>query len=293
MEIIIIRRDDLDNKTVKVVDGKVAAPGAEIEVLDSYESLDTDTHYYVAEEKYLRHVETSAVWKANIAVKKERGAPVNEQLKGAVALTHESVNASAISFLLRDTSTVESTIVSAIDDVKISDEVRVTRTDFDSAKEFNEYAKTHKYEFVTTERFATNGDKPKVLATTFEFSYPELPYKEGEVVSNIGVSSIDGSFVFDTKEFGNDAPGIIYATQNVEKTVHYIITFKDGKTESGTTTFTGFDKSLREISYRVGLDGVEVVEKVKVTSEPFRVKWLYGDITVPASTDEQYVGDRL
>ena len=293
MAIRIIRESDLDDKTIKVVGGKVAVPGAEIEVLDSFEALDTDTHYYVAEDKYLRHVETGAVWKANIAVKKERGTPVNEQLKGTVALTHVSANITAIELLLRDTSTYEGTIVSAIDDAKISDEVRVTRTDFDSAKEFNEYAKTHKYEFTTTERFATNGDKPKVLATTFEFSYPELPYKEGEVVSNIGVSGIDGSFGFNSNALDTGVSGIVSAVQNVEKTVHYIITFKDGKTESGTTTFTGFNKSIRELSDRVGLDGVDVVEKVKVTSEPFRVKWLYGDITVPASTDEKYVGDRL
>lgn len=293
MAIIIIRESDLDDKTIKVVGGKVAAPGAEIEVLDSYEALDTDTHYYVAEGKYLRHVETSAVWKANIAVKKERGAPVNEQLKGTVSLTHVPVNVSEIELLLRDTSTYEGNILSAIDDAKISDPVRVVRTDFDSAKAFNEYAKTHKYEFTTTERFATNGDKPKVLATTFEFSYPELPYKEGEVVSNIGVTGIDGGFAFDTNAFNEGVSGITSAVQNVEKTVHYTITFRDGKTESGTTTFTGFGKSLREISERVNLDGVDAVEKVKATSEPFRVKWLYGDITVPASTDEQYVGDRL
>lgn len=293
MAIIIIRESDLDDKTIKVVGGKVAAPGAEIEVLDSFEALDTDTHYYVAEDKYLRHVETGAVWKANIAVKKERGAPVNEQLKGTVALTYEAVFVDSITLLLRDTSTYEGTIVSAIDDTKISGEVRVTRTDFDSAKAFNEYAKTHKYEFTTTERFATNGDKPKVLATTFEFSYPELPYKEGEVVSNISVSGIDGDFTFNTDAFNKGAPGIISAVQNVEKTVHYTITFRDGNTESGTTTFTGFDKSIRELSDRINLDGIEVVEKVKVTSEPFRMKWIYGDITVPASTDEQYVGDRL
>ena len=293
MEIIIIRKDDLDDKTIKVVGGKVAAPGAEIEVLDSYEALDTDTHYYVAEYKYLHHVETGAVWNANIAAKKERGAPVNEQLKGTVALTHVSANSDVIALLLRDTSTYEGDILSAIDDAKISAEVRVTRTDFDSAKEFNEYAQTHKYEFTTTERFATNGDKPKVLATTFEFSYPELPYKEGEVVSNIGVSRTDGNFAFDISAFGNDAPGITSAAQDVEKTVHYTITFKDGKTESGTTTFTGFGKSIIELSDRIGLEGVDAVEKVKVTSEPFRVKWVYGDITVPASTDEQYVGDHL
>ena len=195
--------------------------------------------------------------------------------------------------MLRDTSTIEGTIVSAIDDAKISDEVRVTRTDFDSAKAFNEYAKTHKYEFTTTERFATNGDKPKVLATTFEFSYPELPYKEGEVVSNISVRGLDGNFGFNTNAFETVAPGIISAVQNVEKTVHYTITFRDGKTESGTTTFTGFNKNISDLSTRVSLDGDDVVEKVKVTSEPFRVKWVYGDITVPASTDEQYVGDRL
>ena len=293
MAIIIIRESDLDDKTIRVVGGKVAAPGAEIEVLDSYETLDTDTHYYVTEDKYLRHVETSAVWRASIAVKKERGAPVNEQLKGTVALTHESGNASAIALLLRDTSTVEGTIVSAIDDAKISGKVRVTRTDFDSAKEFNEYAKTHKYEFVTTERFATKGDKPKVIATTFEFSYPELPYKEGEVVYNIAVSSLDGNFGFNSNALYTGVPGIIAAVQNVEKTVHYTITFRDGKTESGTTTFTGFGKSIMELSDRISLEGVDAVEKVKVTSEPFHVKWLYGDITVPASTDEQYVGDRL
>lgn len=44
-EIIIIRESDLDNNTIKVVDNKVTAPGAEFKVLDKYPTpVDTDTH---------------------------------------------------------------------------------------------------------------------------------------------------------------------------------------------------------------------------------------------------------
>lgn len=84
MTVVVIFEDDLDNKTVKQVDTtagkKVGAPGAEIEVLDSHNRSDTETHYYVGETKYLKHVETGAVWAAEIGHMKERAAPRNEEL---------------------------------------------------------------------------------------------------------------------------------------------------------------------------------------------------------------------
>ena len=225
MAIIIIRESDLDDKTIKVVDSKVTAPGAEFEVLDKYPTpVDTDTHYVVSKHQFLRHVETGAIMEATYFEMKERPAPQQEYFLGTPVA---EVNTAADNFIIKATS--------AIDDHTYNEVVGAfNRADYTNAKDFNEKHAGQKLTFTTPERFATSGDKGKVLPTTVEVDYPQLPYKEGTENATINVSNGDPDL-----RLTYDDAAIGTSTDGVSKTVHYKLHTYSGKVYEGTKTFTG------------------------------------------------------
>lgn len=182
MAITIIRESDLDDKTIKVVDGKVTAPGAEIEVLDSYPNAqETDTHYAVTEHKYLRHVETGAFWEVSVIKMKERPAPQQEYFLGTPTASADTVNNN---FIIKATS--------AIDGHQYNEVVGAfNRADYTNAKDFNEKHAGKKLTFTTPERFSGNAEPGKILPTTIEVDYPQLPYKEGTEKATLTVFTGD------------------------------------------------------------------------------------------------------
>lgn len=128
-EIIIIRESDLDNNTIKVVDNKVTAPGAEFKVLDKYPTpVDTDTHYAVSKHQYLQHVETGAIMEATYFEMKERPAPQQEYFLGTPTASADTVNNN---FIIKATS--------AIDGHTYNEVVGAfNRADYTNARDFNE-----------------------------------------------------------------------------------------------------------------------------------------------------------
>ena len=268
----------VDDVTVKVVDGKVSAPGAEIEVLDSYPNIqDTDTHYAVIEHKYLRHVETGAFFEVSVAKLKERPAPQQERfLNTPVA----EVNT------LADNFTIEAT--SAIDGYKYNEVVGAfNRADYTSAKDFNEKHAGQKLTFTTPERFLTTGEPGKILPTTVEVDYPQLPYKEGAEKATLNVFSGDPDLriTYDNAAIGSDAYGIT-------KTIHYKLTSYSGKVYEGTKTFTG-----NEVSSETLADDIDYVHtniwKVEYAVDPFHISSFFGDVTVAPQAITQEIGDHL
>ena len=277
-EIIIIRESDLDDKTVKVVDGKVSAPGAEIEVLDSYPNIqETDTHYAVTEHKYLRHVETGAFWEVSVAKLKERPAPQQERfLDTPVA----EVNTLSDNFVIKATSAI---------DGHNYNEVAGTfnRADFTSAKDFNEKHAGKKLTFTTPERFSTAGEPGKILPTTVEVDYPQLPYKEGTEKATLNVVSGDPGLRinYDDPAIGNDAYGIT-------KTVHYKLYDYSGKVYEGTKTFTG--NSVTGEILAADIDYVKTnIWKVEYAVDPFHISSFFGDVTVSPQAITKEIGDHL
>lgn len=278
MAIIIIRESDLDDKTVKVVDGKVTAPGAEIEVLDKYPAPEeTDTHYAVTEHKYLRHVETGAIWSAAVVKMKERPAPQQERfLDTPVA----EFNAVADNFIIK--------AYSAIDGHNYNEATGAfNRADYTSVKDFNEKHAGQKLTFTTPERFSGNAEPGKILPTTVEVDYPQLPYKEGteKATLNVATGDPDLRITYDDQAIGNDAYGIT-------KTVHYKLYDYSGKVYEGTKTFTG--NSVTGETLADDIDYVKTnIWKVEYAVDPFRVSSFFGDVTVASQAITYETGDHL
>lgn len=278
MAIIIIRESDLDDKTVKVVDGKVTAPGAEIEVLDKYPSqAGTDTHYAVIERKYLRHVETGAILEADVVKMKERPAPQQEYFLGTPTASADTVNNN---FIIKADS--------AIDGHHYNEAVGAfNRADYTNAKDFNEKHAGQKLTFTTPERFSGNAEPGKITPTTIEVDYPQLPYKEGTEKATLNVVSgnPDLRITYDDPAVGNDASGIT-------KTVHYKLYDYSGKVYEGTKTFTG--NSVTGETLAGDIDYVKTnIWKVEYAVDPFHVSSFFGDVTVASQAITQEIGDLL
>lgn len=278
MAIIIIRESDLDDKTVKVVDGKVTAPGAEIEVLDKYPTpTDTDTHYAVTEHKYLRHVETGAIWSASVIKMKERPAPQQEYFLGTpVAEVNE----------LDNNFTIEAT--SAIDGHHYNEVVGAfNRADYTSAKDFNEKHAGQKLTFTTPERFSGNAEPGKILPTTVEVDYPQLPYKEGTSKATLNLPNVDPDLriTYDDAGISSDAEG-------VTKTIHYKLYDFSGKVYEGTKTFVG--NGVTGETLAADIDYVKSnIWKVEYSIDPFHVTSFFGDVTVEPQALTYKTGDHL
>ena len=278
MAIIIIRESDLDDKTVKVVDGKVTAPGAEFKVLDKYPTpVDTDTHYYVSKHQYLQHIETGAIMEATSVEMKERPAPQQERFLDTPVV---EVNTVADNFIIKATS--------AIDGYKYNEAVGAfNRADYTSAKDFNEKHAGQKLTFTTPERFSTAGEPGKILPTTVEVDYPQLPYKEGTEKATLNVANGDPDLriTYADAVISNDAYGIT-------KTVHYKLYDYSGKVYEGTKTFTGngvYGETLAD-----DIDYVRTnIWKVEYAVDPFHVSSFFGDVTVASQAITQEISDHL
>jgi len=284
MAVVVIFEDDLDNKTVKQVDTaggkKVGAPGAEIEVLDSHDRSDTETHYYVGETKYLKHVETGAVWKAEIGHMKERAAPRNEEL---------TLNSQEGQFVIQsDVVTLNYQPVSAISGNHLSPVSEVVSTaGYENAKAFNDAHKTTTYSYTSTEYFADGVEgKPKILATTFELPYPELPYRTGKAGAYLTAASFDGhmELVITESEERQTA-------EAMEKTYHYKYTDINGKVYEGTKVSTAHNLSMSDFDPSLNW---YMIERAEYSVEPFHVTGFFFDEEIaPAKTEVQNLVDHL
>lgn len=288
MAIIIIRESDLDNNTIKVVNKKVTVPGAEIEVLDSYDLQDSDTHYVVKEDKYLKHVETGAVWPASIAVLKERAAPRNEEL------TTDSV----VTFRMSAGDVAEISVIprSAISgqyhnktEKELGNIVSGTGifAQYANAKEANAALASEKLTFTTNEYFANNVEgKPKILATTFELPYPELPYNESKADATLVAQSFDGSARL---TFADSA--LSSKQSKVEKTYHYKFVSVTGQEYEGTFKSTYTDVRVRDCE--PSLEWYQIA-RATYSVEPFNVEYFFGNEEVaPAAVTVENLVDHL
>lgn len=284
MAVVVIFRDDLDNKTVKQVDTaggkKVGAPGAEIKVLDSHDRSDTETHYYVGETKYLKHVETGAVWAAEIGHMKERAAPRNEEL---------TLNSQEGQFIIQaDVVTLNYQPVSAISGNQLSPVSEVVSTaGYENAKAFNDAHKTTTYSYTNTEYFADGVEgKPKILATTFELPYPELPYRTGKAEAYLTAASYDGHVELVITESDERQ-----TAEAMEKTYHYKYTDINGKVYEGTKVSTAHNLSASDFNSDVPW---YMIERAEYSVEPFHVTGFFFDEEIaPAKTEVQNLVDHL
>jgi hypothetical protein len=277
MAIIIIRESDLDDKTIKVVDGKVTAPGAVLELLEPTTFVDTDTHYVKRTPRHVLHRETGAVWDATIMEMVERPAPQQEYFLGTPTASADTVNNNFI---------IEAD--SAIDGHHYNEVVGAfNREDYTDAKDFNDKHAGQKLSFTTPERFSGNAEPGKILPTTVEVDYPQLPYKEGTEKATLNVvnGNPDLRITYNDAAIGSDAYGIT-------KTVHYKLYDYSDKVYEGTKTFTG--NSVIGETLAGDIDYVKTnIWKVEYAVDPFHVSSFFGDVTVAPQAITQEIGDHL
>ena len=285
---IVITKDDLDEKTIKVKDKKLTVPGAEIEVLDSYDLHDTDTHYVDKSEKFLKHVETGAVWPASIAVLKERAAPRNEELTEDSVVTFDIPDGEIAVISVSPRSAISGQyhprVAKNIGDI-VSDTGIFAQ--YANAKDANAALANEKLTFTTNEYFADNVDgRPKILATTFALPYPELPYNEGKADARLIASSADGSADL---QF---ADSTLSSKQNlIEKTYHYKFVSVTGQEYEGT--FKGTKNRVRVKDCEPSLEWYQIA-RATYSVEPYNIEYFFGNVEVaPAAVTVENLVDHL
>ena len=256
MAAVMVFASDLDEKTIRTVqtaEGSfISVPNAEIEVLDAA-PVESDDYYIETSPKYLQHVATNAIWQANIVLHKARSEAVNEDL-GTLSLVYEQ-NAKHLR-LLSDANDTDS-ILSKVDNVAISVQ-RIIQLigSYDSTKAFNDTVAGTTYKFTTLKRYAVSEGHPVVKETEFSVPYPELPYREGELKLELGISTLDGNFRFEIQKAG--LPKFVEdaltsnAFRNTQVEVEYTIDKGDGNPVTGTATTTTYQTGknfLREIGH--------------------------------------------
>lgn len=267
MAVVVIFEDDLDNKTVKQVDTaggkKVGAPGAEIEVLDSINRADTDTHYYSAETKYLKHIETGAVWAAEVGHMKERAVPRNEELTLDSQEGQFVIQSDVVTLSYQPVSAISGNHLSPVSEV-------VSTAGYENAKAFNDAHKTTTYTYTSTEYFANSVEgKPKILATTFELPYPELPYRTGKAEAYLTAARFDGHMELVITE--SDERQVAEA---LEKTYRYKFTDINGKVYEGTKVSTAHNLSLSDFDPSLNW---YMITNAEYSVEPFHVSGFFFD----------------
>ena len=301
MAAVMVFASDLDEKTIRTVQTSegsfVSVPFAEIEVLDGFPA-ESDDYYIERTPKYLQHVATNAIWQADVVSFKTRSEAVSENL-GTLSLTYESV---AKRIRLSNDAEVYSTddefMYSKVDIAKVPVQrfIELVGT-YASTKAFNEAVAGTQYKVTTAKRYATSGGHPVVKETEFSVAYPELPYRDGELKLELGISTLDGNFSFGIQEaslpkFVEDAL-TSDAFRNTQVEVEYTIDKGDGNPVTGTATTTAYQigkNFLREIGHeKTDLNQWTVTYKVK----PFNFTWFEGNVTITSDAATQKVGDSL
>ena len=284
---------DLDEKTIRTVQTSegsfVSVPFAEIEVLDGFPA-ESDDYYIEKTPKYLQHVATNAIWQADVVLHKTRSEAVNEDL-GTLSLAYNQAG----KYL---TLTSDTGLSSKIDGLGSGINSIINLDSFGSTKEVNDAATAGTtYKFTTAKRYAASEGHPVVKETEFSVAYPELPYRDGELKLELGISSLDGNFDFEVQaaslpKFVEDAL-TSDAFRNMQVEVEYTIDKGDGNPVTGTATTTAYQigkNFLREIGHeQSGAVQWTVTYKVK----PFNFTWFEGNVTITSDAATQKVGDSL
>lgn len=300
MAAVMVFASDLDEKTIRTVQTSegsfISVPFAEIEVLDGFPS-ESDDYYIERTPKYLQHVATNAIWQADVVLHKTRSEAVSENL-GTLSLAYESV-AKRIR-LSTDSETYRTDdefMYSKVDNAKVPVQRFIQLGSYASSKAFNEAVAGTQYKVTTAKRYATSAGHPVVRETEFSVAYPELPYRDGELKLELGISTSDGNFNFEIQKaslpkFVEDAL-TSDAFRNTQVEVEYTIDKGDGNPVTGTATTTAYQigkNFLREIGHeQSGAVQWTVTYKVK----PFNFTWFEGNVTITSDAATQKVGDSL
>ena len=189
---------DIDNVTIKNVNGVLVAVGGseaaedEVETLSTYTSpVEDDEHYVETTTQWLRHKPTQAVWSAKKSERKPRSAPVNESISEAIELEPTSYNTTDSNIRLElkhrnYTSGVDgkSLGVNKINSTGAS--VDIPKSQYANAKAFNTANAGKTFTVTTKKRYAESEGHPVVKPTEIQVAYPTLKYTEGTGKAELG-----------------------------------------------------------------------------------------------------------
>ena len=182
---------DIDNVTIKNVNGVLVAVGGteaaedEVETLSTYTSpVEDDEHYVETTTQWLRHKPTQAVWSAKKSERKPRSAPVNESISETIELEPTSYNTTDSNIRLElkhrnYTSGVDGKSLGVNEINSTGASVDIPKSQYANAKAFNKANAGKTFTVTTFQRFAKAGGHPLVKPTEFQVAYPTLPYLEG------------------------------------------------------------------------------------------------------------------
>lgn len=249
---------DIDNVTIKNIDGKLTAvvnvedAEDEFEVVNDYVEPQEDDDYYVESVfAKFRHKATQLLTDAYKKEKKPRSAPVNESL--VEPLTTEAVvdNSSIV------ISFKNSTHISAIDGYYVPNSnliadytITLNKADYANAKAFNEAHVGKTFTVTTKKRYAESEGHPVVKPTEIQVAYPTLPYEEHTYAPETGTSSYNLEYVPRSYEGTETAElnTLLALIDSTEHEVSYDVRYPDGTKISGTHTYTGNYLNRFEVS---------------------------------------------
>lgn len=283
---------DIDNVTIKNIDGKLTAvvnvedAEDEFEVVNDYVEPKEDDDYYVESVfAKFRHKATQLLTDAFKKEKKPRSAPVSESLTSPLtAEVHEERGVITLLATGNAVSQVDGKSLAYSDYNPANTYVEVNKSDYANAKAFNTANAGKTFTVTTKKRYAESEGHPVVKPTEIQVAYPTLPYVEKTL--NPTTSHDAYTVGIDLSLFdGTESDEVIQNIRLIEEegksktfTVHYTLRKNDGRELTGTHTFTGwysFDR--REVADYGNNDDV-TYERWEF--EPFVLEGFYAKFTV-------------
>lgn len=249
---------DIDNVTIKNIDGKLTAvvnvedAEDEFEVVNDYVEPQEDDDYYVESVfAKFRHKATQLLTDAYKKEKKPRSAPVNESFIDPIT-ADATIEDTTIKVTPRNIYNE-----SAIDGYDVSlgtldgfNRVEFSKSDYPNAKAFNEAHASKTFTVTTNKRFAKANGHPLVKPTEIQVAYPTLPYEEHTYAPETGTSSYNLEYVPRSYEGTETAElnTLLALMDSTEHEVSYDVRYPDGTKISGTHTYTGNYLNRFEVS---------------------------------------------
>ena len=288
---------DIDNVTIKNIDGKLTAivdvenAEDEFEVVTNYVEPHEDDDYYVESVfAKFRHKATQLMTDAFKKEKKPRSAPVSESLTSP--LTAEAREGREVITLLvtgNPVSNVDGKPLTYPDYNPANTYVEVNKSDYANAKAFNAANAGKTFTVTTKKRYAESEGHPVVKPTEIQVAYPTLKYTEGTGKAELGYdayyvnaelnsSRTIGTFpseVSTSAELLDEFRRAVSELDASAITMHYELVTTEGQTFTGDAPI---DQTSLTTSTVISVDRSTIPD---YTSHTFKSeKWTLAPITV-------------
>ena len=286
----IIFGTDIDNVTIKIINGKLTAvidvenAEDEFEVVTDYVEPKEDDEFYVESTfAKFRHKATQLLTDAYKKEKKPRSAPVNESLTSPLtAEVHEERGVITLLATGSPVSNVDGKPLAYSDYTPANTYVAVNKSDYANAKAFNAANAGKTFTVTTKKRYAESEGHPVVKPTEIQVAYPTFPYEEHTYAPETSTSVYSLEYV--PRPYSSTDSTILQKLLALidftEHEVSYVVRYPDGSEISGTHTYTGKYLSRLEVSgYKNEASSYERWE-----FKPYVVEDFNGKLTVSPQT---------